>query len=76
MQALEKEKEQIYGKIWKLVEEHRGSVDGWEFKNYILAFLFYRYISKNITYTINEKMRISKPDFDFLKLAIKKLKIC
>lgn len=62
-------KEQINEKIWKLAEEHRGSIDGWEFKNYILTFLFYRYISENITYAINEKMRISKPDFDFLKIS-------
>lgn len=62
-------KEQINEKIWKLAEKHRGSIDGWEFKNYILTFLFYRYISENITYAINEKMRISKPDFDFLKIS-------
>lgn len=62
-------KEHIYEKIWKLAEEHRGSIDGWEFKNYILTFLFYRYISENITYTINQKMRIENPDFDFSKLT-------
>lgn len=35
-------KEQINEKIWKLAEEHRSSIDGWELKNYILTFFFYK----------------------------------
>ena len=32
----------------------KGSVDGWDFKQYILGIMFYRYISENITNYINE----------------------
>lgn len=31
----------------------RGSVDGWDFKQYVLGMLFYRYISENLTQYIN-----------------------
>ncbi len=48
------EKKEIHSTIWKLANELRGSVDGWDFKQYVLGFLFYRYISENITNYINE----------------------
>ena len=39
--------------IWAIADELRGSVDGWDFKSYVLGILFYRYISENITDYIN-----------------------
>jgi type I restriction enzyme M protein len=39
--------------IWNIANELRGSVDGWDFKQYVLGMLFYRYISENITAYIN-----------------------
>ena len=31
--------------IWQIANDLRGSVDGWDFKSYVLGILFYRYIS-------------------------------
>lgn len=37
----------ITSKIWAMANELRGNMDAGEFKNYILAFLFYRYLSEH-----------------------------
>ena len=34
-------------KIWAMANELRGSMDAGEYKNYILAFMFYRYLSEH-----------------------------
>ena len=34
-------------KIWDIANDVRGSVDGWDFKQYVLGTLFYRFISEN-----------------------------
>ena len=33
--------------IWKIANDVRGAVDGWDFKQYVLGTLFYRFISEN-----------------------------
>jgi len=38
---------QLQSKIWQIANEVRGSVDGWDFKQYVLGTLFYRFISEN-----------------------------
>lgn len=40
----EQERTELYRTIWTLANELRGSVDGWDFKQYVLGMLFYRYI--------------------------------
>lgn len=40
---------QIQSQIWKIANEVRGSVDGWDFKQYVLGTLFYRFISENFS---------------------------
>lgn len=50
----EQERAELYRTIWSLANELRGSVDGWDFKQYVLGMLFYRYISENIANYINE----------------------
>lgn len=45
---------ELHRTIWKIANNLRGSIDGWEFKQYVLGFLFYRYISENITHHINK----------------------
>ena len=40
--------------IWAIANDVRGSVDGWDFKQYVLCMLFYRYISENLTQYINQ----------------------
>lgn len=40
---------ELQAKIWKIANEVRGSVDGWDFKHFVLGALFYRFISENFT---------------------------
>lgn len=51
--AKEQEREELHKAIWNIANDLRGSVDGWDFKQYVLGFMFYRYISENITDYIN-----------------------
>ena len=48
---------ELHKAIWALANELRGSVDGWDFKQYVLGTLFYRYISEDMANYINERMR-------------------
>lgn len=50
----EYEREELHKTIWKIANDLRGSVDGWDFKQYVLGFLFYRFISENLTNYINQ----------------------
>lgn len=45
----EQEREELHRAIWAIADELRGSVDGWDFKSYVLGTMFYRYISENLT---------------------------
>lgn len=48
------EREELHKTIWKIANELRGSVDGWDFKSYVLGFLFYYFISENLkSYVFN-----------------------
>lgn len=49
----EQERAELHRTIWNIANDLRGSVDGWDFKQYVLGMLFYRYISENITAYIN-----------------------
>ena len=42
------EKQELFKTIWKIADDLRGKVDGWDFKAYVLGTLFYRYLSENI----------------------------
>lgn len=53
----ELEREELHKTIWKIANELRGSVDGWDFKQYVLGLLFYRFISENIEHYVNENQR-------------------
>ena len=53
----EQEREELHKTIWKIANELRGSVDGWDFKQYVLGLLFYRFISENIENYVNENQR-------------------
>ena len=39
---------ELHRKIWAIADDVRGAVDGWDFKQYILGILFYRFISENM----------------------------
>ena len=49
----EEERQKLHAAIWKIANELRGSVDGWDFKQYVLGMLFYRFISENLASYIN-----------------------
>jgi type I restriction enzyme M protein len=53
----EQERTELHRSIWQIANDLRGSVDGWDFKQYVLGFLFYRFISENLTNFINEQER-------------------
>ena len=42
------QRSELQSQIWKIANEVRGSVDGWDFKQYVLGTLFYRFISENL----------------------------
>ena len=63
------ERNELHRTIWALANELRGSVDGWDFKQYVLGMLFYRYISENLTaYLNNGEWDAGNTDFDYAKL--------
>lgn len=41
------QREELQAAIWKIANEVRGAVDGWDFKQFVLGTLFYRFISEN-----------------------------
>jgi type I restriction enzyme M protein len=43
------QRQELQSKIWKIANDVRGSVDGWDFKQFVLGALFYRFISENFT---------------------------
>src|SRR3954447_26254040 len=58
---------ELHKTIWRIANDLRGSVDGWDFKSYVLGMLFYRFISENLTAYINEGERSAgSQDFDYV----------
>ncbi|WP_029513801.1 type I restriction-modification system subunit M N-terminal domain-containing protein, partial [Mycoplasmopsis primatum] len=59
------ERANLHNTIWKIADELRGSIDGWDFKQYVLGFLFYRFISENICRYINDyESKCEDPQFE------------
>ena len=50
----EGQRAELHKTIWRIANDLRGSVDGWDFKAYVLGMLFYRFVSENLTVYINE----------------------
>ena len=66
----EQERAELHRTIWSIANDLRGSVDGWDFKQYVLGMLFYRYISENLTAYINAGEReAGDSSFDYAKLS-------
>lgn len=60
---------ELHKAIWNIANVLRGSVDGWDFKQYVLGFLFYRFISEDITSYLNGyEHQAGDVDFDYAKL--------
>ena len=65
----EQEREELHRAIWAIADDLRGSVDGWDFKSYVLGTMFYRYISENLAAYINEGEReAGNEGFDYAKM--------
>lgn len=47
MAAAIQQRAELQRRIWQIANDVRGSVDGWDFKQYVLGTLFYRFISEN-----------------------------
>ena len=66
----ESERAELHKIIWRIANDLRGSVDGWDFKTYVLGMLFYRFISENLTGYLNaQERRAGHPGFDYAKLG-------
>ncbi len=65
----EQERDELHRAIWAIADELRGAVDGWDFKNYVLGTMFYRYISENLISYINTgEAEAGNTGFDFAKM--------
>jgi type I restriction enzyme M protein len=66
----EQERSELHRTIWSIANDLRGSVDGWDFKQYVLGMLFYRYISENLSGFINAGEReAGNVSFDYAGLS-------
>lgn len=66
----EQERSELHRTIWQIANDLRGSVDGWDFKSYVLGMLFYRFISENLTnYINNDERRSGNKNFDYTNLS-------
>ncbi len=66
----EQERDELHRAIWAIADELRGAVDGWDFKNYVLGTMFYRYISENLANFINEgEIAAGDTDFDYAAMS-------
>lgn len=64
------QKQELFKAIWATAEDLRNSVDGWDFKSYVLGILFYRFISENITNYINQMQRATGDEnFDYAEFS-------
>ncbi|MDE0556615.1 MAG: type I restriction-modification system subunit M [Candidatus Poribacteria bacterium] len=64
------ERAELHKTIWRIANDLRGSVDGWDFKSYVLGMLFYRFISENLAGYLNEQERnAGDSNFDYARLS-------
>ncbi len=65
----EAQRAELHRTIWRIANDLRGSVDGWDFKSYVLGTLFYRFISENLAAYLNDlERRAGNPEFDYAAL--------
>lgn len=66
----EQERDELHRAIWAIADDLRGAVDGWDFKNYVLVTMFYRYISENLTNYVNQgEHEAGNTDFDYAQMS-------
>ena len=65
----ERERAELHRAIWSIANDLRGSVDGWDFKQYVLGMLFYRYISESLSDYIDATEReTGDASFEYARL--------
>lgn len=70
MGAKEVERAELHRTIWRIANDLRGAVDGWDFKSYVLGMLFYRFVSENLTAYLNDhEHRAGDAAFDYAELT-------
>ncbi len=75
--ARELERDELHRTIWQIANDLRGSVDGWDFKTYVLGMLFYRFISENLASYINkEEQRTGHKNFNYADISDKDAEFC
>jgi type I restriction enzyme M protein len=66
----EAQRAELHKTIWRIANDLRGSIDGWDFKSYVLGMLFYRFISENLAAYLSEHERkAGSPHFDYAALG-------
>lgn len=66
----EAERAELHRTIWRIANDLRGSVDGWDFKAYVLCMLFYRFISEDLaSYIDQQEHEAGDPSFDYAELS-------
>ena len=66
----DQEREELHKAIWSIADDLRGSVDGWDFKQYVLGMMFYRYISENLTKYVNKRQQeAGEGNFDYTAMS-------
>jgi type I restriction enzyme M protein len=72
----EQERTALHSTIWRIANDLRGDVTGWDFKQYVLGMLFYRFISENLSFYINTKqIEAGEKDFNYAKISNKQAKL-
>src|SRR5699024_9215686 len=66
----EAQRAELHKPIWRIANDLRGSVDGWDFKSYVLGMLFYRFISENLTDYLNRlEHEAGETGFDYAEIS-------
>jgi len=67
------QRQELQAKIWRIANDVRGSVDGWDFKQFVLGTLFYRFISENFSrhFDVEEGIVYASMTDDVITTALK-----
>lgn len=68
--ATKQERAELHKTIWKIANDLRGAIDGWNFKAYVLGSIFYRFISENMCDYIKKIMAdAGQSNFDYAAIS-------
>ncbi|BEG57310.1 hypothetical protein NHP21005_09980 [Helicobacter sp. NHP21005] len=67
-QNAQAKRNELFKSIWDIADKLRGAVDGWDFRQFVLGMIFYRYLCENLTSYINANEQALDPNFDYATL--------